>query len=162
LDGIMHGTRFARLLAGALLLLLPGIAAAQISVVNNGDLNFGSLGTSATPGTAILNATTGTMTVTGGVVNLGGTQTAASFTVTVPSPGNPGFTIVLPTSAPLAGPGGAQMTVDTFTSNPPCCAGFANNSSRMAVVTVGATLHVSANQAQGNYSGTAMFIVTRP
>lgn len=156
----MSGTRYARLLAGALFLLLPGIAAAQaqFGIVNNVGLSFGNLGTGPFAGTAILNPTTGAVTVTGGVVNLGGTQTAASFTVTVPPPGNPSFTIVLPTSATLTGPGSATMTVDTFTSDPPCCAGFG----RSAVVTVGATLHVSANQAAGNYSGTATFIVTRP
>lgn len=61
-------------------------------------------------------------------------------------------------SATLTGPGAATMSVDTFRSNPPCCAGFG----RSQVVTVGATLHVAANQAQGNYLGTATFIVTRP
>jgi Domain of unknown function (DUF4402) len=154
----MFGTSYARLLVGALLLLLPGIAAAQISVVKNADMGFGSLGTSASPGTAVLNATTGVVTVTGGVVNLGGTQTAASFTVSVPPPGNPSYTIVLPTSVTLTGPGAATMSVDTFTSNPACCAGFG----RSQTVTVGATLHVAANQAGGDYSGTALFVVTRP
>ena len=101
------------------------------------------------------------VSVTGGVVNLGGAPTAASFTVTVPTPGNKSYTIVLPASAILTGPGAATMTVDTFTSNPPCCAGTVNNT-RTEVVTVGATLHVAANQAGGSYSGTATFIVTRP
>jgi len=159
----MHGTSYARLLAGALFLLLPGIGAAQISVVKNADLAFGSLGTSASAGTAVLNAATGVVTVTGGVVNLGGTRTAASFTVTAPNPpGARGYTIVLPASATLSGPGAATMIVDTFTSNPPCCAGLVNGATRTQVVTVGATLHVAANQAQGDYSGTATFIVTRP
>jgi Domain of unknown function (DUF4402) len=154
----MCGTRYARLLAGALLLLLPGIAAAQAIVVKNADLSFGNLGTSASAGTAILNPATGVVTVTGGVVNLGGTQTAASFTVSTPPAGNLFYTIYLPSSATLTSLGGATMLVDNFTSNPPCCAGKGRND----VVTVGATLHVAANQAQGDYSGTALFIVTRP
>ena len=158
----MHGTSYARLLAGALFLLLPGIAAAQFSIVKNSDLGFGNLGTSASLGTAVLNPATGVVTVTGGVLNLGGAQTAASFTVTVPPQGNPAYTLVLPSSATLTGPGSATMTVDTFTSNPACCAEFANTGTRTQVLTVGATLRVSANQAQGNYSGTATIIVTRP
>ena len=157
----MHGMSHARFLAGALFLLLPGIAAAQISVVKNADLGFGNLGASASAGTAIVDPLTGVMSVTGGVVNLGGAPSAASFTVTAPTPGNKSYTIVLPASAVLAGPGAATMTVDTFTSNPPCCAGTVNNT-RTEVVRVGATLHVAANQAPGNYSGTATFIVTRP
>lgn len=154
----MNGTSYARLFVGALVLLLPGMAAAQFGVAKNADLSFGNLGTSASAGTAVLDPTTGVVTVTGGVLNLGGTQTAASFTVTVPPPGNPSYTMILPASATLTGPGAATMSVDTFRSNPPCCAGFG----RSQVVTVGATLHVAANQAQGNYLGTATFIVTRP
>jgi uncharacterized protein DUF4402 len=151
----MYGTSYARLFVGALVLLFPSIAAAQISVVKNADLRFGNLGTSASAGTAVLNPTTSVVTVTGGVLNLGGTQAAASFTVTVP--GNPFYTIVLPASTTLTGPG-LSMTVDTFTSNPSCCAGKGHTQ----VVTVGATLHVSANQAQGSYSGTTFFVVTQP
>jgi hypothetical protein len=159
----MDGTRYARLLAGALFLLLPGIAAAQISVVKNADLSFGNLAASASTGTAVVNATTGVVTVTGGVANLHGTQNAASFTVTAPKPpGTRNYTIVLPTSATLTGPGAATMTVDTFKSNPACCAGSVAAATRTQTVTVGATLHVAANQAPGNYSGTATFIVTRP
>jgi hypothetical protein len=156
----MHGTSYARLLVGTLLLLLPEIAAAQTqaSVVKNADLSFGNLGTSPSAGTAILDPATGIVTVTGGVVNLGGTQTAASFTVSTPPAGNLFYTIILPLNATLTGPGSATMLVDTFTSNPPCCSGKGRND----IVTVGATLHISANQAQGNYSGTANFIVTRP
>lgn len=155
----MHGTSNARLSVGALILLLPGIAAAQISVVKNADLSFGNLAASASAGTALLDPATGVVTVTGGVVNLGGTQSAASFTVTVAT-GNRKYTIVLPTSVALAGPGAAKMTVNAFRSNP--TTGRVSNVPRTQVVTVGATLLISANQAPGNYSGTATFIVTHP
>lgn len=154
----MQATRHARLLVGALILLLPGIPAAQISVAKTADLSFGNLGTSTSAGTAVLNPATGVMTVTSGVVNLGGTQSAASFTVTVS--GNPFYTFGLPlrgiTLTTLTGPG-STMLVDTFTSNPPCppCGGKGHND----VVIVGATLHVSANQAQGSYSGSFIVIV---
>jgi hypothetical protein len=161
----MQATRHARLLVGALILLLPGIAAAQaqFGIVNNVGLSFGSLGTSASAGTAVLDPATGVVTVTGGVVNLGGTHTAASFTITVPPPGNASYMFTLPSSpVTLSGPGSATMFIDPFTSKPPCPSSTCSGKGRNDILTVGGTLHVSANQAQGSYSGSFIVIANRP
>ena len=148
---------------------ISGICAAQtcgassIAIAKSSDLNFGSLITSGSAGTAVINASTGARTVTGGVVAAGGTFGAAGFDVLLcGSAGPKRFTVTLPSSAvTLTGSSGGTMTVDTFTQNP-----TGNISSDTSLpptpFTVGATLHVGANQTGGTYTGTFSVTVTRP
>lgn len=128
-----------------------------ISIVNAGDMNFGNIAVSATPGTVIL-APAGTRTTTGGVTlpATAGTVSAALFTVS----GTPAYTyaITLPSVATTVTSGANTMTVETFTSNPDGTGTLDGTGNQ--TLQVGATLNVGANQASGIYvSGTA-FTVT--
>jgi hypothetical protein len=154
--------------AGAL--ALGGICSAQtcggtptIAIAKTSDLNFGSLIATGSAGTAVINATTGARTVTGGVVAAGGTFFPAGFNVILCGAAGPKrFDILLPSAAiTLNGSGGGTMTVDTFTSNPtgPHVPGDTNPPP--TPVAVGATLHVGANQTGGTYTGTFNVTVVR-
>lgn len=148
---------------------LTGICVAQtcggtpsIAIAKTADLNFGTLGTSASAGTAVINAATGAKTVTGGVINLGGTFNAAGFSVLLCGAAGPKrFTVVLPSSpVTLTGNAGGTMTVDTFTQNPTGSIPSDTNPPPTPF-TVGATLHVGANQTNGDYTGTFTVTVVR-
>ena len=112
------------------------------------DLDFGRLSSGAVGGTAVVDAA-GTRTVTGDVVEEGGTPTAADFTIT----GEAGlsYDITLPASVSIVS-GTNSITVDTFTSNK------AGNAGTLVLgadsFSVGATLNVAGSQAVGTYTGT--------
>jgi|WetSurSiteA1Bulk_404760.scaffolds.fasta_scaffold55181_1 hypothetical protein len=118
-----------------------------IAIAKTVDMNFGNVAASAALGTVVL-APGGGRSITGGVTlpATTGTVTAASFTVT----GTPGYTyaITLPAVALTITSGGPSMTVDTWTSNPSPTGTLTAGTSTL---TVGATLHVGANQAAGVY-----------
>lgn len=118
-----------------------------IAISKTVDMNFGNVAASAALGTVILTPA-GARSITGGVTlpATAGTVTAASFTVT----GTPGYTyaITLPAVALTITSGGPSMTVDTWTSNPTPTGTLVAGTSTL---TVGATLHVGANQAAGVY-----------
>lgn len=112
------------------------------------DMAFGTLAPDISlAGTAVINPTTGTKTVTGGVFDFGGIHTAAIFAVSGKK--NTAFTITLPGAVTLTS-GGNSMTLNGFTSDP--AVGLLNNGGN-ANVTVGATLQVGANQPAGTYTG---------
>jgi Domain of unknown function (DUF4402) len=126
-------------------------------------LAFGNVVPGASPGTLVLAATSGTPTptVTGGVTQPGtqiGTVTAAEFDVA----GEGGFTytITLPTGAATISDSSSDvMTVDTWTSSIATTAGAGHLSGTAGnagaqVFYVAGTLHVAANQAPANYTGT--------
>ena len=119
-----------------------------ITLTKNVDLDFGRLSSGAAGGTAVVSAA-GARSVTGDVVEEGGTITAAEFDIT----GEDGlvYDITLPTSISITS-GGDSMTVNTFTSDK------AGNSSTLTGGTdtfnVGGTLNVGASQATGTYTGT--------
>jgi hypothetical protein len=134
---------------------LPAFAANKAGVLTTTrNLSYGRL-VAASGGTIVLTPA-GVRSQTGGVVLLpGGTVTSASFSLTESGTGKSlnWTTITLPSSATLSS-GGATMTLSSFTSNPPnTIAGLTQT-----VLTVGATLAVSSNQAPGNYAGS--FAVT--
>ncbi len=111
---------------------------AAIVLTENTNMNFGSAGT------AVL-ATTGTVTPTS-VTYLNGAaagQWTATGTATQPA------VITLDASDTLTS-GGNTMTVDTFTDD---AGGSPVFTAGTLSFHVGATLHVGANQAAGNYSG---------
>jgi hypothetical protein len=118
-----------------------------IAIAKTVDMNFGNVAASAALGTVVLTPAGG-RSATGGVTlpATAGTVTAASFTVT----GTPGYTyaITLPAAALTITSGGPSMTVDTWTSSPTPTGTLVAGTSTL---TVGATLHVGANQASGVY-----------
>jgi hypothetical protein len=123
-------------------------------------MNFGNIAVNNTAGTVVLPAAAGVpvRTVTGGCTlpATAGTVSAASFTVT----GTTGYTysITLPASASLTGPGPA-MTADTFVSSPTVAAGGVLTGGTQTLY-VGATLNVGASQTAGTYTTPAPFTVT--
>jgi uncharacterized protein DUF4402 len=154
--------------AGAL--ALRGICSAQtcgggpsIAIAKTADLNFGSLIATGSAGTAVINATTGARTVSGGVVAAGGAFGLAGFSVILCGSGGPKrFDIILPSAAvTLNGSGGGTMTVDTFTSNPTGPRIPSDTNPPPTPFAVGATLHVGASQTQGTYTGTFNVTVAR-
>ena len=137
-----------------------------ISIVNDGDLDFGKIAYTTTGGTVVLSPTaTATCTTTGGLVHTGNCH-AAKFE------GNAGFLHLRLTarmqsgnSITLTGPAGATMRVDNFTFGPGpglSDAGQSGPNHRFNVsffnfgsysFYVGGTLKVAANQAPGLYTG---------
>ena len=130
---------------------------APITISAGSLLSFGQVVASGTAGEVIL-APAGTRTAQNGVsfsAGVTGSPSASAFTVT----GETGYTytVTLPASIELAGTTGAalaataSMTVDTFTKS----IGTGDLSvDGTEDFTVGATLHVGANQATGAYEGT--------
>ena len=122
---------------------------ASIRLMN--DLNFATLVVTSA-GTAVINPNTDLMTTTGGVVHYGGTPYSALFEAVSP------LKTVVHIRAPkkaitLTRVGGTEtMQVDNFT--------VSGTGSRNVVAketfsfSVGGTLYVNANQAEGLYAGT--------
>lgn len=130
-----------------------------IAIANAANMNFGNIAVNASLGTVVLPAAAVPVrTVTGGCTlpATAGTVSAAAFTVT----GQAGFTysITLPASASLTGPGPA-MTANTFVSNPTVAAGGLLTGGTQTLY-VGATLNVAASQTAGAYTTAAPFTVT--
>jgi spore coat protein U-like protein len=120
-----------------------------IAITKTADLSFGTVVPSAAAGTVVV-STSGTRSVTGGVSALGGTITAAAYSVT--GYGNSTYSIALPTSVSLTGPTGATaMSASSFAHSADASPALSGGSDSF---TVGATLSVGANQAAGTYSGT--------
>lgn len=129
---------------------------APITISTDRDLSFGSIAPGPAGGSVTIDPAGGRTAA--GVVVLGSGFGAASYTVRVNvNGGNPHYTITLPTSVTLQGPGAATMTVDTFVSDP-SGTGNAKPPARVDQLNVGATLRVGPNQPSGSYS--APFLVT--
>ena len=143
------GTRRGLLLAAVLLGVGVATGAEAQGITNSRGLAFGELVSSVTLGTAAVSPA-GARTLTGGVSsgNSGGV-TSASFTVT----GLPLFTYSITFGGSgLLTSGSHTMTVDTFASTPSGSGQLGLLGSQ--TLTVGATLHVSASQSSGSYTGT--------
>jgi hypothetical protein len=139
---------------GVMVGLAVGLATAAsadpqaLVISQTGSLKFGSIVVSAVPGTVSV-APTGERLASGGVLlgNSGGSS-PASFSVS--GEPNTSYQIVLPASALLTGPD-QNMTFDSFTTS---TAGTGSlNAGGAQVISVGATLHVNANQGRGSYAG---------
>lgn len=148
-------------IAGAGLLFAVSLAVpargqqpAPIAITADRDLAFGSIAPGPAGGSVTVDPAGGRTAA--GVVVLGGGFGAASYTIRI-SGGNPHYTITLPSSVSLQGPGAATMTVDTFVSDP-AGTGKAEPPQRIGQLAVGATLRVGPNQPAGSYS--APFLVT--
>ena len=129
--------------------------ATAIGLANTVDMDFGSISPGGTTGTVIL-ATDGSRTTSGGTSVLsGGPGAAASFDVT--GEGTNTYSITLPGSVSLTGPGPA-MAANTFVSLPATTGALTAGAQTLLV---GATLAVddSATQTSGVYTSAA-FTVT--
>lgn len=157
------------LAAAATLLASAGNASAQacgtppcgggggppITITLTQNLEFGTLaGDASASGTAVINATTGAKSVTGGVFDFGGVSNAASFEVKG-KPNTP-YTIILPGSVTLSS-GGNSMSLGSFTSNPSGSGLLGSNGK--TTLQVGATLQIGVSQPAGTYTGIFNVIV---
>lgn len=127
-----------------------------ITVVETQQLNFGSIDASAVAGTVVVNYD-GIRSSTGGVTEIGTGFSSGSFTVT----GTPGTVlnyVVQTTPITLLGVNtGQPITISNFTvSN----ASGTTNAGGTAILKVGATATVIANQVVDLYTGTYEVVVT--
>jgi len=125
------------------------VQAIGITAVNS--LEFGDILNGAANTVTVSAA--GARSATDGTQLIGGTVQAASFNVT--GDGSRAYTITLPASATVTGPGAATMTVDTFTHD---AGGAPALTAGADSFNVGANLTVANGQAAGAYTGT--FAVT--
>jgi hypothetical protein len=139
---------------GVMVGLAVGLAASAsadpqaLLISQTGSLKFGSIVVGAVPGTVSVSPT-GERLASGGVLlgNSGGSS-PASFSVS--GEPNTAYQILLPSSAVLT-TGPENMTFDSFTTS---TAGPGSlNGGGTQVISVGATLHVNANQGRGSYAG---------
>ena len=123
---------------------------APIAISAGTPLNFGSIAASAALGTVVMTPA-GVRSATGGVgLVTDGSNAPTSGVFTVTGAAGIGFSITLPVSTTLTGPGPA-MTVNAFASTP---SGTGTLTAGTATVNVGATLNVAASQVAGTYTGT--------
>ena len=132
----------------------PSVQAAlmrPLTLTKLADMDFGNLGVT-TAGTAVIDPVTNTLAVTGGVIRLGGTPSAArfagaTFSSAVVNIKIPNRTVL------LTRVGGTQtIAVNDFTLD-----GQSKRTMARAGVfefAVGATLRPAANQMEGIYTGT--------
>lgn len=118
--------------------------AAPIAITQDTALAFGNIGPSAASGTVTI-AVGGGKSVTGGVSDLGGSHAAGAFTVTGASGAS--YSVTIPASVSLTGPGTAMSASLTDDASGTLTGGS-------ETFNVGATLSVGANQTAGSYSGT--------
>jgi len=121
---------------------------APVTITKTADLIFGSVAPTTSAGTVVMSAA-GARTGTNVTLSSTATGNAAAFNLS--GDANSTFSVTLPSSTTLTGPG-SSMTVNAFTSSPSSTGTF--NGSGAATLTVGATLAVGANQAAGSYTGT--------
>jgi hypothetical protein len=135
---------------------------APLTITKDLDLNFGSLASSATVGSATINAQDGILTPTGGVTDPGTiAHQVATFTIT--GEGSDVITVANDvTTVTLSNASGDDLTVGTFLYSMDLGVETTFNGtatidgSGSSTFTVGATLTVPANTPAGTYaSGTA-------
>jgi len=121
-----------------------------VVVTNTVAFQFGTISVDSIPGTVVINPSSGTKTVSGSVVDLGGTHSAAEFEIT----GTKGdaITISLPASITLSGPT-STMTITSLTHDcaDPCL--IPTSGGGKLTLVVGGTLNASSYQAGGTYTG---------
>ena len=137
------------------LVLSVSTQAAEIAIINNSPLAFGSF--AAGSGGTVTVSPSGVCSVGGDVIIVIANCAAAEFTVT----GDPNFTYFIDLPADnfvtLIGPG-SDMSITQFISNPTGANGQLSAGGSQNL-TVGGTLNVGNNQAPGSYSGNFTIIV---
>jgi len=130
------------------------VVAAPIAITAGTAMTFGNVAVGAAGGTAVL-TTADALTVTGDVSALSGV-TPASGAFNVTGEGTSAYSVTLPTTISLTGPGTA-MTISTIGhsagASPALLAGASS-------FKIGGTLAVGAAQAPGTYSSAGGFTVT--
>jgi hypothetical protein len=150
------------------------VVVAPLTLVKVRDMDFGKILPSTAAGTVTINPVTNACTNTGGARSFGNACRAAVFAGMGKNPFKARITMSNITQ--LTGPG-AAMTMDTFIVGANSSISFTGNtnaqgngngllngggnqryqitsSSGIFTLNLGATLHVNANQAPGNYTGT--------
>ena len=127
-----------------------------IAITKTADLNFGNVAVSPTLAGTVVITPAGVRSAVGGVTlpAIAGTVSAPSFTVTGAAGST--YSISLPAAFTITG-AGAPMTIDSFVSTP-TPSGLLTGGTQ--TLTVGATLHVGANQAAGVYTNATALTVT--
>ncbi len=115
------------------------------------NMAFGSVAGDADVAGTVVISTAGAKSVTGGVTDFGGIDSQAQFEVRTTITGE-SITCTIPGSITLTS-GSDTMTLDTFTENPALSTLMPPGSDR-EFPDIGATVHLAAGQAAGNYSGT--------
>lgn len=120
-----------------------------LAAATQSELGFGQMVATASAGTV-------TVTPAGGRTRSGGTILGNGFGVSAAAFAlsgdlNASYSITLPADCTLSGSAGS-MTADHFASSPSDAGTLGPAGSQR--MTLGATLHVAAAQASGNYSGT--------
>ncbi len=129
-----------------------GDAAVHIKKTQNKEpLEYGSAAGDADLAGTVVVSPAENKTVTGGVFDFGGNVAAALYVIVTTNDGG-SYSCTLPGSIQVTS-GGNSVTVDTFTANPPLIGNMPGNDNEIEMF-IGATVHVAAGQAAGNYSGT--------
>ena len=133
---------------------------APINLLKVNDLNFGNISVNSLGGIVNLSPA-GTRTFAGGVTlpTVSGTVSPAEFMVTGMQEYT--YSITLPSSVIINntyGTGGETMLVDMFISDPVSTGNLGTGGSQS--LNIGATVHVTANQAHGTYVSATPFDVS--
>ena len=121
-----------------------------ITLAKSADLNFGDVVAGASLGTVVMTSASA-RSATGGTT-LGNANGAAAAGFNVGGQASATYAITLPGAASTISDGGGHtMTVDTWTGSK---ATGTLSGAGADTFTVGATLHVGANQVAGTYTGT--------
>lgn len=123
------------------------IVITPITIATTANLVFGTVQPKTTAGSVTVSAS-GTRTGSNVVLSSMALGNAARFNIT--GYANANFTIALPSSITLTGPGTA-MTLNSFTSSLGTSATI--SATGTATLGIGGTLAIAANQAPGVYSG---------
>ena len=118
------------------------------------DMAFGSAAGDADVAGTVVISTGGAKSVTGGATDFGGVDSQGQFELQSDNEGE-SLNCTLPGSITVTS-GGNTMTVDTFTSNP-LLSNIMPSGEDKIDVDIGATAHLAAGQAAGNYSGSFTF-----
>lgn len=147
-------------LAAAFAVFAPAPATTQVAItlVPKRDMKFGKFAASIDGGgTVVLSPDADSVSWSGAITNFGGTVRRARFQIV----GEPkAYVIVsLPSSITIRkGTSNHYMTVDSFTMN------LTNpvrlNNSGKKTINIGATLHITTDQRQGNYNDENTFTYT--
>jgi hypothetical protein len=129
--------------------LVEGFAVTEIDIAQTQGLEFGTL--IAGPAGSVTITPEGVRTTAGVLASPASGFGASSFIVTIEGQGNPNYTITLPGSVNLNGPGGVWMRVDSFQRT--ATSGKVDPRTKTESFSVGATLHVETGQAAGSYTG---------
>jgi len=137
------------------LLSIPAMAQATIVVSGTQNLHFGTFASGPSAGTVVIDPAGGGRSQTGGVTLVSGAGLAANGVISLTGSTGINITLSMTNTSFLISNGADSMTVNNFNFN--TAAGGSSTVINLAATTetipLGATLQVSAGQAQGTYTG---------